>query len=299
MAKRRASGTEIVLNSGGYEARVVTVGAALASLKLNDTDIILGHDADTIAKACQGVTLVPWPNRIADARYVFNGTEYLLDITEPRTGSAIHGFMSWVDWSVVHSDADSTTLGTFIAPRPGYPWALESWVTYALSETRGLTVTITSKNIGSESAPYGVASHPYLTLGETPNASYELTVPAASVLETDERQTPIAKRPVEELDYDYRQGRILGDQHIDHAFTDIDEGEWTVTIRDPQSDSRVNLSADAPWLQIFSAERLDRLGVAVEPMTCAPNAFNSGLGLIVLEPEESHTMTFRIHGQLA
>lgn len=294
MTTRSASGTEIVLRSGDYEARIVTVGAGLAGLTYAGRDIVLPHSVDELPEGYLGKTLMPWPNRIADGVYTWEGTTHEVPVNEASTGAALHGLMTWVDWDVIHSDSDSATLGAFIAPRYGYPWALEAWVTYALDQTRGLSVTLHAKNIGTDPAPYGVSSHPYLTIGKARNDAYELSVPAATIVEVDENLAPVALRPAAELDRDYREAHALAGQQIDHAYTDLPEGEWTVSIRDPESGLNVGVTSDARWVQVYTGDSLDRIGVAVEPMTCPPNAFNSGTDVIVLAPGESHTLTFTI-----
>ena len=299
MSTRSASGREIVLESGDYRARIVTVGAGLAGLSLAGHDLVIPHSVEEIPAGHLGKMLLPWPNRIADSTYEWNGARYEVDRTERSTGAALHGLMSWVEWDIVHADQDSATLGAFLAPRKGYPWALETWVTYALNADSGLSVSVHTKNIGTQAAPYGVSSHPYVTLNGAPNDSYELSIPATSILEVDEKLTPVGKRPVADMGRDFTRPRILGDLTIDHAFTDLPEGEWTVTIRDPESGMSVALSSDAKWVQVYTAEVLDREGIAVEPMTCPPNAFNSHEDLIVLEPGHSHTLTFSIRGSLS
>ncbi|WP_022868277.1 aldose-1-epimerase [Schaalia vaccimaxillae] len=298
MTARTASGTEIVLYSGDYQARIVTVGAGLASLTLDGHDLIIGHRADEIPQGYLGKTLMPWPNRIAHSSYTWEGVEYQLPINEPSTGAALHGLVVWQDWSIIHSDLDSATLGTTIAPQPGYPWPLDVWVTYALDAKRGLSVTLTAKNVGSGPAPYGVSLHPYLTVDLAPTDSYELTAPVATVLLTDEKLNPAGLEPSADHGFDFTETRVVGSTQIDNAFTDLPEGEWTVTLRDPSTGISSSLTSNCRWVQLFTADNIGRTGVAVEPMTCPPNAFNTGEDVIVLAPEEEHTMTFTISGQI-
>ncbi len=293
-----ASGKELTLVSGGYLARVVSVGAGLAGLTLNGVDLVLPHDADEIPKGYMGKTLVPWPNRIAGGHYTWRGQEYQLPINEVERGHAIHGLRCWTQWRVVHQDKDSATLGTFVAPRPGYPWALECWVTYALHRNTGLSVTITTKNVGTQTAPFGVSHHPYLTVGRTPVDEYTLTNPASRVAEVDERLIPTAIRDTGDLGLDFDEGRLVGPVQLDHAFTGLPEGSWAVHVERADG-SWVELESDAPWVQLYSADELGRDSIAVEPMTCAPDAFNSGDGLIELEPGASHTLSFTIRGHIA
>lgn len=298
MPTRHASGYEILLSSGEYEARIVTVGAGLASLKYAGRDLVVAHDADEIPEGYLGKTLMPWPNRIAGGAYTWEGVTYTVDVNEAATGSALHGLMTWVDWTIIHADSDSATLGAFIAPRYGYPWPIEAWVTYALSACRGLTVTLVAKNVGSTPAPYGVSSHPYLSLDGKKNDGYEVTIPASEIIQVDQNMAPVETVPVDDLERDFRTPRLLGSQSVDHAFTGLPEGEWTVQLRDPETGLTVQLKADTPWVQAFTADSMGRTGIAVEPMTCPPNAFNSGKDLIVLAPGQSHTMTFTIIGSI-
>lgn len=299
MSTRSASGREIVLESGEYRARIVTVGAGLAGLTLAGRDLVIPHAVEELPDGYLGKTLLPWPNRIADSAYEWNGARYEVGCNEPSTGAALHGLMCWTEWEVVHADKDSATLGAFIAPRYGYPWALETWVTYALNADSGLTVSVHTKNIGAEPAPYGASSHPYLTLDGARNDSYELNVPATMIVEVDGDLAPVATRPAVELDRDFSSPRLLGDLPIDHAFTGLPEGGWTVSIRDPHSGMSASVASDARWVQVYTADSMDRSGVAVEPMTCPPNAFNSHEDLIVLQPGESHTLSFSIRGSLS
>lgn len=296
MVRRDASGTEIRLHSGDYEARIVTVGAGLAGLTRGGRDLVIPHGVTELPKGYLGKTLTPWPNRIAGGTYTWRGVTYHVPVNEVETGAALHGLMAWTEWTVVHTDADSTTLGAFIAPRYGYPWALEAWTTYALHETRGLSVTLHAKNLGDTPAPYGVSHHPYLTVGGARNDTYELTIPAATIQDVDENLAPTRRLPAGELERDYRTPRLIGSQSIDHAFTDLPADEWTVRIADTHHTMSTSITANTPWVQVYTADSLGRVGVAVEPMTCPPNAFNSGEDLIVLAPGQSHSMTFTIRG---
>ncbi|WP_231367241.1 aldose-1-epimerase [Schaalia sp. ZJ405] len=301
MKHSKMSGTEITLQSGDYTARIVTVGAGLAGLTLQGHDLIIGHSVDELPPSYLGKTLMPWPNRISRGTYTWEGQTYEVPVNEFSTGAALHGFMCWEDWRVVHADHDSATLGALISPRYGYPWALEAWVTYAVHSTRGLTVTLSAKNVGSEPAPYGVSSHPYLSVDGKTVDQCELTVPADLVLEVDENLAPVATRSVTDLDVDFRSSHTIDARRIDHAFTGLPDTEWTVSLRDPDTGLTSSLSANVPWVQVFSGDHpaLARSGAAVEPMTCPPDAFNSGEDVIVLAPGESHTLTFTISGSLA
>jgi aldose 1-epimerase len=133
-----------------------------------------------------------------------------------------------------------------------------------------------------------------------------LRVPARTVLRSDERGIPIGKETVEGTGYNFRQPRAIGRITLDHAFTDLDRdanGIALVALRDPDQGTRVSLWADKnyPYLMVFSGDPLpdvQRRSLAVEPMTCPPNAFRTGAGLIRLEPGSKIASTWGIAASL-
>jgi len=197
-----------------------------------------------------------------------------------------------VEGDVVERPAELVVLELELAPRYGYPFHLRSRVTYRLSAEDGLSVDIRTTNIGERTAPYGSSTHPYLTCDLRPVDECVLRAPAETVLTVDDRLRPVATVPASEAGLALAGNGPLGDTQIDHAYTGLPDGGWTVTLADEALE--VRLHADAPWLQIYSGELVGRRGVAVEPMTCPPDAFNSGTDLVELAPGDSHSLTLRI-----
>lgn len=274
-----------MLRGGGYEATVVSVGGGLRRLSHDGRDVLLGYGDDELCHAGLGQLLIPWPNRIADGRYTFAGTEHRLALTEPARLNASHGLTRWSVW-------DRAAENTFVHRlhgQPGYPYQLDLRATYDLDES-GVTVTVTATNIGGADAPYGFGAHPYLTVGRRVDEC-ELTFTAARRLDVDpERLLPLG---LIDATGKFSTPRVVGDQEIDNAFTGL-PSPWTVTLADPRSGRTTSLTSDTPWMQIYTGEALDRAGLAVEPMTCPPNAFATGTDLIVLSPGDTHTTSFTI-----
>jgi len=106
---------------------------------------------------------------------------------------------------------------------------------------------------------------------------------------------PTHRRSVEGTDWDWREGRLVGDTQTDNAYTALPEGAWEVSLRGGQGKRAVVMSSDTPWVQAYTADELSRPGVAIEPMTCPPNAFNSREGLVALAVGQSHSFTYRLH----
>lgn len=275
----------VQISAGKYAATIVEAGAGLASLTYDGNNLVVPHDPEEKPVGYSGKVLVPWPNRIAGAQYEWRGTKFDLEVNEPETGSALHGLAYDTEWSVVERRGDSVTLATEVGPEPGYPFSLIAQATYALDAQTGLRITVTAKNHGEEDAPYGTSIHPYLTCGASADNT-TLSVPANTVLEVDENLAPVKETSVEGTRLDLRGGVPMAGRQVDHAFTGIDSAHWEVTLRCNDTGRGVRMSASAPWVQVYSGETLDRRGVAVEPMTCPPDAFNSGTDLIVLAPGE-------------
>lgn len=157
------SGQTVSLAAGDYHATIVTVGAGLAELTFQGCHLVIPHKPEEMPLAHLGKVLIPWPNRIANGCYRYQGQEYQLPINEHGSKAAIHGLLAWRDWQISELSATSVTLTAFLPPSYGYPFMLASQVVYSLNARTGLSVEIASQNIGTVAAPYGVGIHPYLT----------------------------------------------------------------------------------------------------------------------------------------
>lgn len=294
------SGHAVHLSAGGYEAVVVEVGAGLRSLTRAGLDVVAGHGPEEMATGGRGQLLVPWPNRVRDGRYRFGGREHQLPLSEPGRHNASHGLTRWVNWSLLDHDAASAIWGYTLHPQPGYPFLLELTVGYQVT-AEGLTVDVTATNLGDDPAPFGHGAHPYLTVGRRIDEC-ELLLPATARCEVDDRKLPGPAVAVRGTAYDFTRSRAIGSTVFDHPFTALRADEDGITrsvLRDPDTGRAATLWADAayPWLQVFSGDELARGArgsLAVEPMTCPPDAFNSGADLVVLQPGESDTGRFGI-----
>jgi aldose 1-epimerase len=300
------TGQQYQIGAGSYRATVTELGAGLRELLFGDQPVIAGYNADELPPGGAGQLLAPWPNRIDGGRYVFDGTEFQLALTEPEHANAIHGLTRWMAWTPVRHDADAVVLRSGPHGQQGYPFCLEIDVEYRLDPGSGLQVAITATNRGSHAAPYGTGSHPYLTAGMPSVDDCELTLPAAFWLPTDDRGIPSGHpATVEGTPYDFRQPRTIRTTMLDHALTglarDRDGRAWAHLAANGGSGTRVGLWAGLgyQWLQVFTGDPLTperrRKAVAIEPMTCPPNAFVTGDDLLVLKPGETVTHTWGIH----
>jgi aldose 1-epimerase len=293
------TGRQFAITAGGYRAVVTEVGAGLRELN-HQADgeprpLVLGYAADDAAHGGAGQLLAPWPNRVAGGRYRFDGEERQLDVSEPFSGNAIHGLVRWAAWAVAEHAEDRVVLTHRMHPHPGYPHTLDLTAVYAVSDA-GLVVEVSARNAGSSAAPYGFASHPYLTPGvaAAPGSidQWTLHVPAQRRLVVDERLIPADAADVDASAYDFRSPRTVGATRLDTTFGGLQrelDGIGRVRVSEPGG-AAVTLWLDRgfEWIQVFTADPLPgawkRAAVAVEPMTCPPDAFNSGTDVIRLEP---------------
>jgi aldose 1-epimerase len=303
---RPLSGTQYELRFGDYAATIASIGATLRSLTYRGRDLVVPFDADEVRPAFRGASLAPWPNRVADGRYTFAGVEQQVALTEPERGNALHGLASWLDFGAIEQTPSRVTLAATIVAQPGYPHRVEVEVVFELTSS-GLFSSITGSNSGADAAPWGTGPHPYLVAGPGRVDDWTLLLPADEVLEvTDDRLLPVRVSAVTEANggaWDFREARPIGDVFIDHAFTTLAAdaaGRSAVEIRVADgSGVAIVWDAACPWVQVHTADKpLDpeasRLGLAVEPMTCPPDAFNSGVDLVVLEPGQAHTAGWTI-----
>lgn len=300
------SGNQFEIQRGAMRAVVVEVGGGLRGLRMGDLDILDGYGEDEMASAGRGEVLIPWPNRIRDGRYSFQGQELQLPLTEPAHHNAIHGLVRWATCTGTKLSADRVIMRHRLFPSPGYPFMLDIRVTYTVSET-GLTVRTSGLNIGTEPCPFGAGQHPYLRVGLPTIDSALLRVPAATYLQVDERMIPTGEASVSGTALDFREARPIGNTALDLCFSDLEreeDGRAQVTLRAPDDSLSLRLWMDAHYryVMIFTGDTLSperrRQGLAVEPMTCAPNAFNSGDGLMVLQPDQAVEMTWGIAADL-
>lgn len=300
------SGEQFEISGGGYRAVVTECGAGLRVLEYDGQPLVLGYAEDEQASSGRGQLLAPWPNRIRDGAYAFEGRDLQLPLTEPSRGHASHGLVRWVAWAVEELTEHSVSLDYRLMSQPGYPWTLDLHALYDLSAD-GLTVTVTATNLSSSPAPYALGAHPYLTAGSGPVDGWELTLPASTRLLTDDRLIPSGREDVRDTDLDFRMARPVRTTSLDTAFTDLSrdaEGRAVVQLRDPVADRGVTLWMDARfgYVQLFTGDALPvhaRESLAVEPMTAPPDAFNSGDSLVVLAPAGSdgdeHSASWGIH----
>lgn len=269
------------------------MGAGLRSLSFQGRELLDGYGPGEIPPAGHGQVLAPWPNRLEGGRYEFGGTSQQLPINEVERANAIHGLVRWVNWRCRSLAPDRVVLGLSLHPQPGYSFALDLELDYSVGPS-GLTVRLTATNAGDHHLPFGAGFHPYLTVGEIPIDRAILTLPAATTLPADDRGLPTGERAgVAGSGVDFRAPRVIGPARLDTCFTDLSRDPDSlarIRLRFGGGDRRVTLWMDEAFgfVMAYTGDTIAdparrRRSVAIEPMTCPPNAFVTGDALIRLD----------------
>lgn len=287
------SGRQVDIWAGSHRATVVEVGGGLRSYTVGDRALLDGYPIEEMCSGARGQLLIPWPNRLENGEFSFGGKRLQVPLTEPQRGNAIHGLTRWSSWESSDQQDACVTFRHHLLPQPGWPFPLLLEARYTLGD-KGLTVAVAATNEGREPCPFGLGAHPYLTAGTPRIDSATLQAPGGISIPVDDRMLPIGHAPVEGTSFDFRGGREIGDVELDLAYTDLqrrDDGLAWVELRAPDGrGAGLWMDESFRFVELFTGDGLPpqqrRRGLGVEPMTCPPNAFRSGEGLIVLEPGE-------------
>ena len=286
---------QISLNE--VSAVISTEGAALIGLSVDSFNLIEPNTRDGLYA---GKILAPWPNRIRDGKYSFNKKDYQLPVNEVSKNNSLHGLVANSLWEITFQNQSKVILQYLLNQPEIYPGKLQLQVTYEIIE-QGLEITVLSENIGVISAPYGVSIHTYLVAGAVgKNNELTLQIPADQFLEVDaERLLPIKLQPAAGTNFDFIDSKKISDLFIDHAFKYSSDYSRSISLLNAEGQgAEVIFDDQSKWIQIHTADRDlqadSRMAVAIEPMTCPPDAFNSGIDLIVLEPGKKHEYKLKI-----
>ena len=282
---RPPSGEQFQISFAGQRATITEVGGTLREYLAGERSIVEGFELDEICSGARGQVLAPWPNRVRDGAYEFGGRHLQLALSEPERRHAIHGLVRWVPWRPLERSPERVRLGCTIHPQPGYPFTVDLGVAYSLG-AEGLLVSVVARNSGVEPAPFGVGHHPYLRPATGELGQARLRVPADRRLEVDAQMIPTGVAlPVAGTPIDFREERPVGEAVLDTCFTGFDR-RWVEV-----DGVRLWWDPSYSFVQVFTGDTLSpdrrRRGLAVEPMSCPPDAFNSGTGLVVLEAGEA------------
>jgi len=295
------TGEQLLLAHGDQRAVVTEVGATLREYDKGGVEVIEGFAEDEMATGARGQLCFPWPNRLRTGSWCFSGRAARAPLDEPEHGNAVHGLVRYRPFHIDAVAQNRVALSLLVHPEPGYPFLALVEVAYHLGAL-GLTVTTTVTNADTVPLPFGLGFHPYLAVGTHGVERAILSVPASGAVLADEHRRPSgATRPVDGV-LDWREPRPIADAVLDTTLCDLvrDDSGWATVRLDVEDTGAVELSVDRtfPYFQLYTGDTLDdprrRTGVSVEPMTCPPDALRTGKDLVVLEPGQRWTGSWRV-----
>ena len=296
------TGEQLLLAHGDQRAVITEVGATLRDYVKGGVQVVEGFSADEMATGGHGQLLFPWPNRLATGEWTFSGRTARAALNEPHLGNAMHGLVRYRPFTIDSIAQNRCQLSLLVHPEPGYPFLALVEVAYHLGGF-GLTVTTTVTNADQVPLPFGLGFHPYLAAPLHGVDKAILSVPAEGVVSIDERRRPTgAIEPVARGANDWREPAQISDAVLDATFCELvrDDSGWATARLAEVDTGTVELSVDRtfPYLQVFTGDTLQgprtRTAVGIEPMTCPPDALRTGKDLVVLEPGQRWTGSWRV-----
>ncbi len=293
--------------NGEYATILPDFGGNVNQIVLAKSDgklvsVVEGYTTDNDAKENAGYRsskLIPFPNRLNDGKYTFDKKEYQCDISRPQEGHAIHGLwhsckMQVVKLKSTEKKATAHLLFSYKGTDAGYPFKCSVLYKYRLS-SKGFRCTTEVLNEGKTDMPFGDGWHPYFKLDSEKIDELEIIVPPVRYLVNNQRNVPTGEL-VSFLDF--FQGASLKDAKLDHGFRLLQHnGKANTILRNPLTKTALKIWQQAGeeqynYLQIYTPN--DRKTIAIEPMTCAADAFNNNFGTIVLAPKQTWTSKYGI-----
>ena len=309
-AMRGLSGEVYEIKFHDFVASVTSVGATLRAFSCGDVPVIWSQPLEGLPVAGSGQVLAPWPNRLENGSYVFDGVTGLAALDEPARSNAIHGLVRWLEWKLDYLERSRVKLSCTLAPQPGYPFMLSLAILYEIGPD-GLTVRTQAESGRGTIAPFGIGFHPYFMAATKGLAGARVAVPATRQLTLDGRGLPVGDREIDAhlaaLSTD--EGVALHDLSLDDCFTGlVRDPDGIATLRFFPGDgaiSEVTLRLERPfdYVMCFTGDPLAesdrRVAVAIEPMTCPPNALSTGIGVTSLHDGATFEAGFSIRPVLA
>jgi aldose 1-epimerase len=267
-------------------------GAIVLDLQLGGVAVLDGYQTpqEVIQNNwAKNTVLYPFPNRLKDGSYQWDGQLYRFFINESLTHTALHGFgqdkpMKITALETEEQAANITCLYTDYGTQEGYPFRFSVEISFHLSDKSGLNVELTLRNHDEQAIPAGLGWHPYFSLGAKADV-YRMQLPPCRLVGNDERMLPTGKS----YEYDeFSHLNPIGITVLDNCFElPGNEGRAEAILQGEKGTLHYWQETGVGkcnYLQVFIPPA--RHCVALEPMTCAPDAFNNGLGLAKLAPGE-------------
>ncbi|WP_295895225.1 aldose 1-epimerase [uncultured Vibrio sp.] len=241
--------------------------------------------------------LFPFPNRLANGEYQFDGQHYQLPPNFPWSEHAVHGLLYNQPFELIDSRADSEQASITVRYKttelhPQFPHAFSLDITYQINRQGQLSCSTSIENNGTHSFPFGDAWHPYFSLNQ-PLERCLLTMPACLEVEHIDDLPSGHKHAFDR----FSQPTSLANVTLNHCFEFQQQAPITLSLSLDDNSASLQYQQDAsyPFIQLYTPD--SEASIAIEPMTCPANAFNNYIGLLTLEPNQRREFQWQCQAQ--
>ncbi len=273
--------TRYSLQHDKLKLEVESLGARIMRLSYEGTEIM--KTAKTDLQGYNGMVLAPWPNRIPDGKYSFQGEDYELEINELDRNNALHGFAFQREFELIEKTKNSLTLSADMFLADGYPFDVQLKITYLLTD-EGFQCSVTATNNSEMVAPFGIAFHPYYPVTD----ETKISLPARQHILTNDRMIPTGEQPNQLKSF------MFSEVDLDDCFLNLDrEGDLANThVESPGQILTLWQDQAFDFIMVYTTNEFDSISgpqkaIAIEAQSCEANAFNTNPPL--LQPRESFT----------
>jgi aldose 1-epimerase len=276
-------------NSMGVEARILTYGGIVVSLKVPDQngvlgDVVLGYDtlADYIkANPYFGCLVGRYGNRIAKGKFTLNGAVY--NLATNNFGHHLHGGLKGFDkvvWTakVLKDKPEATLELKYDSPdgEEGYPGKLSITAVYSVTEKNEVRLEFTATT--DKATVCNLTHHSYFNLaGKGGILRHEVMMPAEQFTPVSSTFIPTGElKPVAGTPFDFRKRMAIGarindkDEQLkfglgyDHNWVfkkTIGDLTCLASVHEPTTGRIMEVYSTEPGLQFYSGNFLDGTNV--------------------------------------
>jgi aldose 1-epimerase len=269
-----------------HKLTIASIGSSIREYTIDGLDIIVPYNSDEMAPHYSGQVLFPWPNRLEDGKYEFEGKKVDAFINEKDRNNQLHGLSALYSFDILEKDENWAKLGLLLPPNRNFPYLIRAEILYTLTDD-GLEIKTFVKNEGRENAPFALGWHPWFApRGELDNCTLQFR--AASYVYPDSRLLPTKEGELPAA-FDFSTEKSLRGIELDDAFADLEENKVSFKAADGHI-TTIRADENYKSFQICTADFGEgaerRFGIAIEPMTAYANAFKTHKDLITIAPEQ-------------
>jgi len=249
-------------------------------------------------KLYNSVILVPFPNRIKNGQYTFEGKTYQLPINQTNEQNAIHGLLFDKAFTIEsmqtkNSQAYLTLSYLYKGDVEGYPFPFKCKVRYIWNPEQFLNISVSIENTGQTALPAGIGWHPYFTFPVLVN-ELALQLNCIHQYKVDERMIPTMQTQTFDA---FQEMNLISKTQLDDCFALAQNKTIETTLKDEHNGIELSIIQETgkhqyKYIQIYTPK--DRKSIALEPMTCMPDVFNNGEGIWKLQPDEKIEVAFKL-----